>query len=231
MNIDLTHKGSIISVIGRDPADDSLGIAVASTSMAIGSRCPHIDVGRVAVVSQGFTNLKVGPLALDLVRGGLSAHEVMEALRQHDRWLDHRQIGIMTVDGQIEAHTGAMIAHPGGQAFGENVLCLGNGLAHGAGVLEEAIEGFARDDAPLPERLLRVLERGKAALGETFPITSSSLLVRSTTVESQIDLRVDMPRTPTDEGGNALADLWFLYEQYRPLLDIYAARSVAPRSF
>lgn len=232
MNIDLTHNGSIISVIGRNPRDGSLGIALASTSMAIGSRCPHIDLGRVAVVSQGFTNLKVGPLALDLVRGGLSAHEVMEALRQHDRWLDHRQIGIVTADGRIEAHTGAMTAAPGGHVVGENVLCLGNGLTRGVGVLDEAVESFTRAvDEPLPERLLRALERGKAVLGDAFPITSSSLLVRSTSAESQIDLRVDMSRVPTEEGGNALADLRFLYEQYRPLLDVYAARSVAPRSF
>ena len=96
---DPIHSGAMLSVIGRDPSDGTLGIALASTSIAIGSRCPHIDVGHVAVASQGFTNLKVGPLALDLVRCGLTGLEVMEALRQHDRFLEYRQIGIVTVDG------------------------------------------------------------------------------------------------------------------------------------
>jgi uncharacterized Ntn-hydrolase superfamily protein len=232
MNIDLTHKGTMISILGRDPADGTLGIALASTSIAIGSRCPHIDVGRVAVASQGFTNLKVGPLALDLVRCGLTALEVVEALRQHDRWLDYRQIGIMTADGQIEAHTGSMATGWAGHVAGEDVLCLGNGMAHGAGPLEKAAADFTeRSGAPLADRLLHALERAKAALGDTFPVISASLLVRSPIAESQIDLRIDVPHKPIDDGGSALSDLRELYWQYLPLLDIYAARSVAPRSF
>lgn len=222
----------MISVLGRDPADGTLGIALASSSMAVGSRCPHVDVGRVAVTSQGFTNLKVGPLALDLVRCGLTALEVLEALRQHDRWLDYRQIGIMTADGQIEAHTGSMATGWAGHLAGEDVLCLGNGIVGGAEALDDALAGFAHDvGAPLAERLLHALERAKARLGETFPVTSTSLLVRSPAAESQIDLRIDAPRVPTENGGSALADLRRLHDAYLPLLDIYAARSVAPRSF
>lgn len=232
MNIDLTHNGTMISVLGRDPVDGTLGIALASTSMAIGSRCPHVDVGRVAVTSQGFTNLKVGPLALDLVRCGLTAQEVLEALRQHDRWLDYRQIGIMTVDGGVEAHTGSMAASWAGHVAAQDVLCLGNGLTHDALALDEAAAGFAdRAGAPLAERLLHALERAHAVLGDTFPVISTSLLVRSPTAESQIDLRVDFPRRAMEDGGSALADLRELYGQYLPLIDIYAARSVAPRSF
>lgn len=232
MNLDLTHKGTMISVLGRDPVDGTLGIALASTSIAIGSRCPHVDVGRVAVASQGFTNLKVGPLALDLVRCGLTALEVLEALRQHDRWLDYRQIGIITADGQIEAHTGGMATGWAGHAIGEDVLCLGNGIARGKDALDQALTGFAqRPGTLLAEKLLIALEQARGHLGKTFPVTSASLLVRSPTAESQIDLRVDIPRIPTDAGGSALVDLRQLYDQYLPLLDIYAARSVAPRSF
>jgi uncharacterized Ntn-hydrolase superfamily protein len=232
MNIDLIHHGTMLSVLARDPTDGTLGIALASTSIAIGSRCPHIDVGRAAVASQGFTNLKVGPLALDLVRCGLTALEVLEALRQHDRWLDYRQIGIITADGQIEAHTGSMATGWAGHVVGKDILCMGNGIAHDEDILDAALSGFSDNpQTPLAERLLTTLEGAKAKLGEAFPVTSASLLVRSPTAESQIDLRVDLPRIPTDQGGSALADLRDLYDQYLPLLDTYAARSVAPRSF
>jgi uncharacterized Ntn-hydrolase superfamily protein len=229
---DPIHNGAMLSVIGRDPFDGTLGIALASTSIAIGSRCPHIDVGHVAVASQGFTNLKVGPLALDLVICGLTGLEVMEALRQHDRFLEYRQIGIITVDGEMQAHTGNLATGWAGHRIGKDVICLGNGLFDDGAELDQALSGFI-DTAglSLAERLLHALECAKSRTGDRFHATSAALLVRSPTAESQIDLRVDLPRIPTEQGGSSLADLRTLYTQYQPLLEIYAARSVTPRPF
>ncbi|MDX3808985.1 DUF1028 domain-containing protein [Bosea thiooxidans] len=232
MNIDLTHKGTMLSVLARDPADGTLGIALASSSIAIGARCPHVETGRAAVASQGFTNLKVGPLALDLVRCGLTAAEVLEALRQHDRWLDYRQIGILTADGQIGAHTGAQATGWAGHRVGQDLLLLGNGLSRGEATFDAVVTAHRESGGlPMADRLLRALEGAKALLGDAFPINSASLLVRSPGAESQIDLRVDLPSSPIDEGGSGLADLRRLYAEYLPLVDIYAARSVAPRPF
>jgi uncharacterized Ntn-hydrolase superfamily protein len=233
MNIDLTHKGTMLSVLARDPRDRTLGIALASSSIAIGARCPHLETERAAIASQGFTNLKVGPLALDLVRCGLTAAEVLEALRQHDRWLEYRQIGILTADGQIGAHTGKEATGWAGHRIDDDLVCLGNGLSAGAAALDAVAEGFkgSSPGLPLADRLLTSLENSKRLLGESFPITSASLLVRSPGAESQIDLRIDVPNRPVEDGGNALADLRRLYAEYLPLVDIYAARSVAPRAF
>ncbi|MBD3848159.1 DUF1028 domain-containing protein [Bosea sp. SSUT16] len=232
MNIDLTQRGNMLSVLARDPADGTLGIALASSSIAIGARCPHVETGRAAVASQGFTNLKVGPLALDLIRCGLTAAEVLEALRQHDRWLDYRQIGILTADGQIGAHTGSQATGWADHRISPDLVVLGNGLTQGSAALDAAMSGYADDPAsPMAKRLLTALERTKTLLVDSFPINSASLLVRSPGAESQIDLRVDLPTRPIEDGGNALADLARLYEAYRPLVEIYAARSVAPRSF
>lgn len=229
--VDLTHMGCMLSVMACEPATGVLGIALASSSIAIGSRCPHVETGRAAVASQGFTNLKVGPLALDLVGCGLTPVEVIEALRQHDRWLDYRQIGIITADGRIEAYTGGMATGWAGHLARGTGLCLGNGLPDGAalGIATEACE--AASDQPMAERLLRALEAVKAHLGARFPIVSTSLLVRAPLAESQIDLRVDQPRKPLEDGGDALLDLRRLYLDYLPLVEIYAARSVAPRPF
>lgn len=232
MNIELTHKGTMLSVLARDPADGTLGIALASSSIAIGSRCPHVETGRAAVASQGFTNLKVGPLALDLVRCGLTAAEVLEALRQHDRWLDYRQIGILTADGQIGAHTGAQATGWAGHRIGRDLLCLGNGLSRGEAAFDALMAGYGEGEgAPMAGRLLTALERAKRLLGDAFPINSASLLVRSPGAESQIDLRIDLPGRPVEQGGDGLSDLRRLYEEYLPLVEIYAARSVAPRPF
>ncbi|WP_116134449.1 DUF1028 domain-containing protein [Tropicimonas sp. IMCC34043] len=232
MNIDLTHEGTMLSVLACEPATGALGIALASSSIAIGSRCPHIDTERAALTSQGFTNLKVGPLALDLIRCGLTSAEVLEALRQHDRWLEYRQIGIIRVDGLVAAYTGSMTRGRAGHHIGENFLSLGNGLPEEGAPLELAAAAYAEAaDQPIAERLLLALEAVKASLGDSFPIVSGSLLVRAPRAESQIDLRVDMPTQPVTEGGNGLADLRRLYTAYLPLVDIYATRSVAPQPF
>ncbi|WP_138468803.1 DUF1028 domain-containing protein [Poseidonocella sp. HB161398] len=232
MNVDLAHKGTMLSVLACDPATGTLGIALASSSIAIGSRCPHLETGRAALTSQGFTNLKVGPLALDLIRCGLSSEEVLEALRQHDRWLEYRQIGIIRADGQAAAYTGSMARGWAGHLAAENLLCLGNGLPEQGGALELAAAAWAAHPGlPMDERLLRALESVKAALGAGFPVVSASLLMRSPQEESQIDLRADMPSRPVEDGGNALADLRRLHAEYLPLVEIYAARSVAPQPF
>lgn len=229
--VDLTHMGCMLSVMACEPVTGVLGVALASSSIAIGSRCPHIETGRAAIANQGFTNLKVGPLALDLIGANLTPSEVIEALRQHDRWLDYRQIGIVTADGQIEAHTGEMATGSAGHRVGEAELCLGNGLPD-CGTLDTTLEALRpQADEPMAERLLRGLEAAKSKLGDRFPVVSASLLVRAPLAESQIDLRVDFARLPVEEGGNALADLRNLYLDYLPLVEIYAARSVAPRPF
>lgn len=229
--IDLVHTGSMLSVMACDPGTGELGIALASSSIAIGSRCPHMETGQVAVASQGFTNLKVGPLALDLIGCGLTPLEVIEALRQHDRWLDYRQIGIVTADGRIEAHTGGKATGWAGHRAEGSALCMGNGLPDGT-ALDIATGALRRaGKAPMAERLLRALEAVKTALGDGFPVISSALLVRSPLAESQIDLRIDRAHRPLDEGGDALRDLRALYLDYLPLVEIYAARSVAPRAF
>lgn len=231
MNIDLMHKGTMVSVLGRDPVDGTLGIALASSSMAVGSRCPHIDVGRAAVTSQGFTNLKVGPLALDLVRCGLTALEVLEALRQHDRWLDYRQIAIMTADGQVEAHTGSMATGWAGHLAGENVLCLGNGIVGGTDALVEAVTGFALSRALRWRNgcwlLWSAQSRGSARRFGSHRRRCWFVRPRRKARSTSVSTPAYPDRTRRQRTCRPARAPWCL----SALLDIYAARSVAPRSF
>jgi len=222
--------GLMLSILAVDRAEQALGIALASSAVAIGSRCPHLAVGRAVVSSQGFTNLKVGPLALDLIGCGLTAKEVMGALRQHDRWMDYRQIAIITADGEVEAHTGGDNTAWAGHVTGDCVACLGNGLA-GPAPLEAMQRRFqASAGKPLAERLLQALEQARSVLAPGAPLVSSSLLVRAPGQSVQTDLRVDMARQPPETGGCSIADLRLLYDQYQPLAELYEARSTAPPS-
>ncbi len=217
--------GWTISVLSREPESGRLGIAIAASSIAIGARCPLLSVGKAVVTSQGFSNLKLGPLAVDLLHRGLAAEEVMAALRRHDRWIDFRQIAIVADEGAIEAHTGAMNGAWAGHLVVEDVVALGNGLIDAA-PLQAMITAYAAGAAmPMPARLLAALQAGAAA---NAGAVSSALLVRAPSDVVQIDLRVDLARATPAEGGNAIDDLARLLKAYAPLVEIYERRSMSP---
>lgn len=229
MNNPLDLAGVMLSILAYDARDQSLGIVLASSSIAIGARCPHLAVGKAVVSSQGFTNLKVGPLALDLLQCGLTSQEVLHALRQHDRWMDYRQIALVSAEGEVEVHTGEMNTGWAGHLTGDGVAVLGNGLPDGT-VLEAMLAGFDRHrDLPLAERLLCAIEQARPILGDGAPLVSSSLMVRSPSDKAQTDLRVDMARELPGVGGCSLDDLRLLFERYRPLAELYEMRSRTPR--
>ena len=61
------------SVIGRCERTGMLGVAIATSEMAVGSRCIHVAPGVGAVVCQASTNPRLGFLGLNLMRAGYSA--------------------------------------------------------------------------------------------------------------------------------------------------------------
>ena len=223
--------GWTISILSREPESGRLGIAIAASSIAIGARCPLLSVGKAVVTSQGFSNLKLGPLAVDLLHRGLAAEEVMAALRRHDRWIDFRQIAIVADEGAIEAHTGAMNGAWAGHLIAEDVVALGNGLVDAAPLQAMTAAYAARAATPMPARLLSSLQAGAAAnAGAAQGAVSSALLVRAPSDVVQLDLRVDLARATPAEGGNAIDDLARLLKAYAPRIEIYERRSMSPES-
>ncbi|MEZ5935749.1 MAG: DUF1028 domain-containing protein [Alphaproteobacteria bacterium] len=189
--------------------------------MAVGSRCPHLVTDLAALTSQGFTNPGLGPLAIDLLRLGLSAGEVLQALRQHDRWIDYRQIAIVTADEEPVAHTGSANAGWAGHAFGDKVVCLANGLTDDA-PLQAMLQQFERADGPaFAERLLSALEAGRSAACGPYGLLSAALLAGSPSRRARIDLRVDVASRDPQEGGDALADLRTLWTRFDPVAEFY----------
>lgn len=223
--------GWTISILAREPDSGRLGIAIAASSIAIGARCPLISVGKAVITSQGFTNLKLGPLAIDLLRRGLAAEEVMAALRRHDRWVDFRQIAIVAEDGDIQAHTGVMNQSWAGHRVEGDAVSLGNGLADEAPLAAMSAAYARHETLPMAERLLVALKEGAVVnviRGIRQGAVSSALLVRAPSDLVQIDLRVDLARATPDAGGDAVADLDRVFRTYVPLVETYERRSVAP---
>jgi len=80
------------SIIARDPATGSFGIAVATKFFAVGARVPHIASGIGAVATQALLNPFYGVDGLKLLREGKPAAEVVRILVDADAGRDHRQV-------------------------------------------------------------------------------------------------------------------------------------------
>ena len=65
------------SIVARDPATGSFGIAVQSHFFGVGRIVPWAEPGVGAVATQAFAEASYGPLGLDLMRAGRSAPEAL----------------------------------------------------------------------------------------------------------------------------------------------------------
>jgi len=187
------------SIIARDPATGSFGIAVATKFFAVGARVPHIASGCGAVATQALLNPLYGVDGLKLLREGKSAPEVIETLVAADAGRDHRQVHAMDVTGRIGAHTGAQCVDWCGHMEGEGCSVAGNMLA-GARVIAETAAAYAANSAlPFPRRLIAALKAGEAAGGDKRGKQSAALRIHGEEEWSDLDLRVDDHADPLAE--------------------------------
>ena len=69
------------SIAGRCAHTGAFGVAIATSSIAVGARCAHVRAGVGAVASQNITDPSLGPLLLDLAElYGAVAEERGQAL-------------------------------------------------------------------------------------------------------------------------------------------------------
>ena len=154
------------SLIGRCERTGMLGVAVATSEMAVGSRCIHVAPGVGAVLCQASTNPRLGFLGLNLMRAGHSAPRALEEIAASDTHLERRQLGCLDISGHAAGRTGAGNRPWAGHRAAHNVVAAANAVV-GPGVVDAMFRSFqAEPDRPLWERLLAALEAGKRAGGQ-----------------------------------------------------------------
>jgi uncharacterized Ntn-hydrolase superfamily protein len=209
------------SLIGRCERSGMLGIAIATSEMAVGSRCIHVVPGVGAVVTQASTNPRLGHLGLNLLRAGYSAPRVVEEIAANDQFVERRQLGCLDVTGLAAARTGSGNKPWAGHRVERNVVVAANAVVS-ATVADAMFDAFQRGaDRPLWERLLESLEAGKAAGGQPNGEVSSGLFVVDREPFAVVDLRVDLHPEPVVE-LRRLADAYF------PLVPYYNLRPRDP---
>jgi uncharacterized Ntn-hydrolase superfamily protein len=187
------------SIVARDPASGAFGVAVATRFFAVGALCVHADGGVGALATQALINPTFGPRGLRLLREGLDAATVVDALVAADPGRGSRQLHLQDARGGIAAHTGADCVPWCGHLMREGFSVAGNMLA-GPQVVEETARAYEAGAAlPFAQRLIQALEAGEAVGGDKRGKQSAALRIHTTEEYPALDLRVDDHPDPLAE--------------------------------
>lgn len=210
------------SIVGRCERTGMVGVAITTSSICVGARCPHVRAGVGAVATQNITDPRLGAEILDRLGAGAGAEEALaETVRAHEN-ISYRQLTVVDASGNRAHFTGEHILGTNCVALDKNCIAAGNLLASKdvPRAMTEAFAGLAT--AHLAERLLAGLAGGIAAGGEEGPVRSAALLVADRHDFALVDLRIDWSQNaPVDE----LRALW---RRYEPEMADYVTRAVAP---
>jgi uncharacterized Ntn-hydrolase superfamily protein len=154
---------STFSIVAIDPQNGDLGVAVASRYFSVGSVVPWAMAGVGAVATQANVNVGYGQQAVDLLRQGLSAQEVLKRLLDDDKFdgKDGRQVAIVDAKGNVAAFTGPNAPKWAGDRQGKTWSAQGNILV-GPQVPEAMGKAFESTQGELAERLYAALKAGDA---------------------------------------------------------------------
>jgi len=209
------------SLLGRCARTGQFGAAVTTSSLAVGSRVPHVAPRIGGVLTQHRTDPRLGPRGLQLLASGCSAEEVLAALVASTPYHKWRQLACIDAQGRTAHFHGAAVKPALGAVHVEDCVAMGNILAND-GVPAAMAAAFRESESePLAERLMRAMEAGEAAGGEGKPVISAALLVMEREVFPLVDLRVDL----APEAISAMRTLW---NAYSPDVETFVTRAVDP---
>ena len=167
------------SILGYDPSNGDLGVAVQSKFPNVGGLVPYGQAKVGAVATQGFANPRHGSVGLELLRCGAEPRQVVDILLRGDDLHYQRQFALVDAQGRSASHTGSEV-HSwegwAGDCIGDHCLALGNGLA-GREVADRMVHAFECGAGTLSRRLIMALAAGEAAGGELRGQQSAALLV------------------------------------------------------
>jgi uncharacterized Ntn-hydrolase superfamily protein len=207
------------SIIARDPQTGQLGAAVQTFNLAVGTWVPWAAGGTGVVATQAMAERRYGTSGLDLMRGGYTAAQALEALLAADPKREFRQVSMIDNDGNIATHTGNCCLPEAGSFVGETFCTQANMMLRST-VWSAMARAYQQSDGPLAERLLAALEAAQAEGGDLRGRQTAALLI----VDSRpapiplVDLRVDHDPEPLVQ----LRRLWRLHQAYSLEYEIVA---------
>ncbi|MCB2255172.1 DUF1028 domain-containing protein [Pseudomonas chlororaphis] len=209
------------SIVGRCAETGQLGIAISSSSIAVGARCPWLRSGVGAVSSQNITLPALGPQVLDGLDEGLAPAQALDRALTRNGYSQYRQVAVIDAQGRTALFSGTQALGIHHAVAGEQCVAAGNLLADSA-VIERMVEAFEHSEGCLAARLLSALQAGQDAGGEAGAVHSAALSVVGELLWPIVDLRVDWA------DANPIGELRTLWSAYEPQLQDYLTRALNP---
>ncbi len=210
------------SIAARCRETGQLGIAISSSSIAVGARCPWLVPGVGAVSSQNITLPALGPMVLSKLDEGVTPQEALKLVVSEHLHGDYRQVTVIDSNGKTACHSGINSLGINHAVEGDNCVAAGNMLADKS-VINTMVERFEQSPGPLADRLMAALEAALEKGGEAGPVHSAALKVVDTVAWPVVDLRVDWA------DDNPIAALHSLWLAYKPQMQDYLIRALDPR--
>jgi uncharacterized Ntn-hydrolase superfamily protein len=210
------------SILGLCRRTGRYGVALATSSIGAGARCPFVKPGVGVVVTQARTDPRLGPVGLELLESGLGAGLVVRRVVETTPDMEWRQFAALDPSGNAAFHSGASVGQPADGMVVSDGVVVGNWVTSEA-VIAAMAAGFELNPGDdLADRLLQSIEAGLDEGGEKDPLQSAALIIADPAVPFPvIDLRIDLSATP-------ISDLRMAWERWAPLADGYVQRALDP---
>jgi uncharacterized Ntn-hydrolase superfamily protein len=204
------------SIVARDEVTGEMAVGVQSHWFSVGTAVPWGEAGVGVVATQSFVNKSYGIKGLELMKAGKTATDALRELVAKDDGREVRQVAMLDVNGNVDAHTGKSCIDFASHIVGKNYSVQSNMMLNNK-VCPAMVKAYeASAGKPLAERVLAALQAAQAVGGDIRGKQSAAILVVAGKNTGQpwndklIDLRVDDNISPLSE----LDRLLRLYRAY-----------------
>ena len=210
------------SITAVDTETGHVGVAVTTSSIAVGSRCPWVRAGVGAVATQNITDPILGRAILDCIESGDDAEKAILRVIGGESYVEYRQLTAVDLNGVVGHYTGKNILGTNSVVVGSCCVAAGNLLANEE-VPQAMVDSFENRDKTrhFAESLLNSLQAGLDAGGEEGEVRSAAVLVANQVAWADVNLRVDWADNPVTR----LRSIW---QEYEPQRADYVTRALSP---
>lgn len=210
------------SIAARCAETGQLGIALSSSSIAVGARCPWLLAGVGAVSSQNITLPMLGPQVLEKLAQGLKPEHALQGVLADNAFSEYRQVIVIDSFGATSVFSGAKSLGLYHTAQGVDCVAAGNMLADRE-VINAMVRAFERATGQVSDRLMAALQAAIEHGGEAGPVHSAALKVVGNYSWPIVDLRIDWAEK------DPIGELDALWQAYKPQMQAYLTRAIDPR--
>jgi len=176
MRIQPVNLHATFSIVAKDPETGHFGVAVQTHQMTVGNFVPWLAAGAGAVATQALGNIRFGPLGLALLRQGLSAQRVVDALVASDEAAKSRQLAVVDAEGRAAAWTGGGCIEHAGHEIGDGFSVQANMMTRPT-VVAAMAAAYTSASGDLAARMMAAMQAAQAEDGDIRGMQSAALRI------------------------------------------------------